>query len=425
MAEGFSTEDKNAILLLCGVFGDNRTENPLSVHEYSMIGRWLMDVNLSPSALLEKQYMIAAAKQTGIDRQRLKHLLGRGVQLGFALEEWQRNGIWVICRGDDDYPIRYKQHLKFLAPPLLFGVGNRCLLAGGGLGIVGTHNVDQAGETFTRQIAELCAKNAMRVVAGDARGVDQIAMSTALAAGGEVIGLITEKLLNKSVERLYRRAIADGRLLLISPYHPSARFTAGNAMHRNKLTYAMADYGMVVSTEYKKGGTWIGVEEELKRKNSIPIFVRIDHTVPKGNRHLLNLGAIQWQWVDSDKRHGWQQALQDLTTKSRINQSENSQMSIDYSMMADEGVADAGEKSGSVVTEHEVFKQEASGTAYHAVLPLILKELDGATTVDELAQTLQVHKPQLRVWLKQAVEEKWMIQISTNLYKKADSGEQA
>ena len=52
-----------------------------------------------------------------------------------------------------------------------------------------------------------------------------------------------------SVSRHARKAIADDRLLLISPYHPEARFTVGTAMARNKLIYALADYGLVVSAE--------------------------------------------------------------------------------------------------------------------------------------------------------------------------------
>ncbi len=31
--------------------------------------------------------------KTGIDRNRLEYLLGRGVQLGFAVEEWHRIGL--------------------------------------------------------------------------------------------------------------------------------------------------------------------------------------------------------------------------------------------------------------------------------------------------------------------------------------------
>jgi len=103
---------------------------------------------------------------SGIDKQRLESLLGRGVQLGFAVEEWQRNSISIISRSDADYPARYKNHLKDKASPLFFGAGNRSLLSGGGLGIMGSRNVDQAGETFTCQVAELCAYNHMRLFQG-------------------------------------------------------------------------------------------------------------------------------------------------------------------------------------------------------------------------------------------------------------------
>lgn len=201
----------------------------------------------------------------------------------------------------------------------MFGVGNRLLLEGGGLGIVGSRNVDQAGDTFTRQVAELCAYNQVPVISGGARGVDQISMSTALEAGGVAIGMLAENLLKRSVERSTRHALADGRLLLLSPYHPHARFTVGAAMGRNKLMYAMSDYALIVSAEYKKGGTWAGAEEELNRENPIPVFVRTTNNVPQGNTKLLELGAIPWP--DSIDRIGFTQQLQILTTQAKRNQS--------------------------------------------------------------------------------------------------------
>lgn len=290
----FLTEDTKAIFLLCGVFGKDNAEKPLTLTEYSSLVRWLIKVKMRPNDLLQKENITDASKGSGIDRQRLESLLGRGVQLGFAIEEWQRNGIWIISRSDGDYPSRYKKHFKEKAPPLLFGAGNRSLLKGGGLGIVGSRNVDQEGERFSRHTAELCAYNQIPVVSGGARGVDQISMTAALDAGGITVGILADNLLKKSVERKYRNAIADGRLLLISPYHPNARFTVGTAMGRNKLIYAMADYGLVVSAEHKKGGTWAGAQEELKRKNHRPVFVRTGNNVPNGNSKLLELGGIEW-----------------------------------------------------------------------------------------------------------------------------------
>ena len=63
-------------------------------------------------------------------------------------------------------------------------------------------------------------------------------------------------------------------------------------MGRNKLIYALADYGLVVSADHKKGGTWEGAVEELKRKPGRPVFIRMTGSVPVGNRKLVELGGV-------------------------------------------------------------------------------------------------------------------------------------
>lgn len=428
MMNGFLTEDTKAIILLCGVFGKDRSEKPLSLAEYSLLVRWLIRVEMRPGDLLQKENIAEASKGSGLDKQRLESLLGRGVQLGFAVEEWQRNGIWVISRSDIDYPVRYKKHLKDKAPPLLFGVGNRSLLNGGGLGIVGSRNVDEEGEAFTRQVAELCAYNRMPVVSGGARGVDQISMTAALEAGGVTIGILAENLLKKSVERDARHAIADGRLLLLSPYHPNARFSVGTAMGRNKLIYAMADYGLIVSAEHKKGGTWAGAEEELKRENSLPVFVRIGSKAPQGNNKLLDLGAIPWP--ESIERNSFKQQLFDLVAQRLEKRDKNRKdlslfdfqpthevVSIEKQQPADEPIHEE-----APVIESESKMQESAGTIYQAVLPVILNKLDTPTTAEDLAETLDVNKTQINAWLKKAVDENKVVKLPRPVrYKKKNS----
>jgi len=294
MMGGFLTEDTKAIILLCGVLEKKGPVQPLTPKEYNSLVHWLISENMRPADLLDSRNHARAAMGSRIDPARLSALLDRGMQLGFAIESWQRSGIWVISRSDRDYPARLKQHLKDKAPPLLFGAGERALLRGGGLAIVGSRNIDRAGEEFARYVGNLCAQNRMPVVSGGAKGVDQIAMTVALDAGGVVIGVLAENLLKKSLERRARQALANGQLLLISPYHPEARFTVGTAMGRNKLIYAMSDRALVVSAEHKKGGTWAGAEEELKRNHSRPVFVWINENTPAGNRKLIEMGAIPW-----------------------------------------------------------------------------------------------------------------------------------
>ncbi len=309
------SNDAKAIVLLCGRLGKDSDGEPLQQSEYTRLVRWLMSERMRPSDLLEPSNVGPAATGAGLPEQRLTSLLKRGVQLGFAIETWNRSNIWVVCRSDSDYPARYKSHLKDKAPPILFGVGNRSLLRGGGLAIVGSRNIDIEAEDFTRETAEWCARGGLPVVSGGARGVDQIAMKGALDAGGCVVGILAENLLKNSVSRNARKAIADNRLLLISPYHPEARFTVGTAMARNKLIYAMADYGLVVSSKWtspkNKGGTWAGATEELKRRSARPVFVRTTGSVPKENLKLLDLGAAPFpeHTYDADPAKTLQDAL--------------------------------------------------------------------------------------------------------------------
>jgi predicted Rossmann fold nucleotide-binding protein DprA/Smf involved in DNA uptake len=365
---------------------------------------------------LQKNNVAEASMGANIDGQRLESLLGRGGQLGFAVEEWQRNGIWLISRSDTDYPARYKQHLKAKAPPLLFGVGHRSLLKGGGLGIVGSRNVDRKGELFTRQVAEFCAYNRMPVVSGGARGVDQISMTAALEAGGVTIGILAENLLKKSTERQYRYAIADGRLLLLSPYHPTARFTVGTAMGRNKLIYGMADYALVVSAEYKKGGTWAGAEEEFKRDISRPVFVRVGNDIPQGNHKLLDLGAIPWP--ESIERNKFRQQLFDLAAQSREKRQTKNPNLFDFMTVQKAAHIEEFEtarkpiNAEAPIIESERKSQECPVSIYQAVLPVILNKLDNPITTEELAETLDVNKIQLNAWLKRAVDEKKIIKLS-------------
>jgi len=408
--DSFLTDDTKAIILLCGVFGKERTTRPLSSAEYNKLVSWLVREKLRPGALLKMRDLSSIAMGSKIDIHRLKKLLGRGVQLGFAIEEWQSSGLWIISRSDDDYPERYKIHLREKAPPLLFGAGDKSLLQGGGLAIVGSRNVDFTGEEFTRTVAEECAQNGLPVVSGAARGVDQIAMRSALEAGGKTIGIMADNLLKASVERHARYAISEGQLLLISPYHPQARFTVGTAMGRNKLIYAMADYALVVSADHKKGGTWAGAEEELKRDKPIAVFVRMGEQVPPGNVKLLDLGAQKWP--ESLNHGGLSSQLDDLdgqrpepiTAESETLSLFDFQPSPTASDIQESEEKPENQTSSDSTLATDTQKTQIK-TVYEAVLPVLLAHLDKQVSVDELSASINVAKGQLNVWLKKAVSE--------------------
>jgi predicted Rossmann fold nucleotide-binding protein DprA/Smf involved in DNA uptake len=400
------SEDAKAILLLCGHFGGASDFDPLSQQEYTQIVKCLLEKKMRPSDLLQPDNVCSVAAASALPEQRLTGLLKRGVKLGFAVEQWNRSGIWVICRSDIEYPARYRNHLKGKAPPILYGAGDKSLLQGGGLAIVGSRNVDAEGESFTRDVAEWCARGKFPVVSGGARGVDQIAMSSALQSGGTVIGVLADSLLRTSVTRDARHALSDGRLLLISPYYPEAGFSVGTAMGRNKLIYALADYGLVVSADFKKGGTWEGAQEELRRKPGRPVFVRMTGSVPKGNKELVKLGAIRFPALCASSDPD---SLLKQTSAGQPQQEQAVELSLFDTPFASGTLATAVREppvplDKPAVAPPSIVQETVS--IYDAVLPVLLTALQKPSAVADLAKRLDVSKPQLNAWLKKALADK-------------------
>ncbi len=400
----FMSDDAKAILLLCGRLDKDSDVQPLKPSEYNELVRYLVGASLRPADLLAPENVGPAVEASGLAPDRVSALLKRGVQLGFAVEKWNQSNIWVLCRSDEEYPARYRSHLKEKAPPILFGVGDRSLLQGGGLAIVGSRNVDGTGEAYTRDAAAWCAQSGEPVVSGGAKGVDQVAMKAALDAGGTVIGVLAENLLRKSVARDARKAIAEDRLLLISPYHPEARFTVGTAMARNKLIYAMADYGLVVSADHNKGGTWAGATEELKQKSARPVFVRLGGDIPKGNRKLLDFGGIGFPSITPERQLN--EALSDALKNRPAKLEEQELLLYAESGSDDIPAARVQESSASSEPSEDSRNEDPPLTIYEAVLPVILAALEKPVKVDELCTRLDVAKGQLQAWLKQAQKEK-------------------
>ncbi|MEJ7695548.1 MAG: DNA-processing protein DprA [Candidatus Limnocylindrales bacterium] len=174
---------------------------------------------------------------------------------------------------DDAYPPRLRERLRDSAPPVLFGSGDAGLLRTGGIAIVGSRDADRAATDFTQHFAAAAARGGTPVVSGGARGIDATAMQAAFAAGGSVIGVVPEGVERRLREAATRSAVAGGQALLVSPYHPLAAFSAGAAMGRNKLIYALSDVAVVVSSAEGSGGTWTGALEALKG-GWVPVFVR-------------------------------------------------------------------------------------------------------------------------------------------------------
>lgn len=373
-----------AILLLTAplVIGRSKPSvNPLTAGEYGRLARRLWELHREPAHLLEPDAdSLMEECRITLDPGQLQGLLGRGFLLAQAVERWRSRAIWIVSRADAQYPQRLKKRLKDGAPPVLYGCGDASILNTGGLAVVGSRHVNETLIAYTEDVGRLTAASRHAVISGGARGIDQAAMGGALAAGGNVVGVMADGLEKAAVRREYREALMGGRLALICPYDPAARFHVGHAMQRNKLIYALADAALVVNSDDRKGGTWAGASEQLTRLNLVPVYVRTRGDVTRGLSELQKLGAKPWPNPETAQKL--------------------------EAILAAANVPAPSAPEPAVLQEPLLTTHRSPADELFAKVTERLEQMDGPRTIDRVAKELQVPKTLAGDWLKRFVDMK-------------------
>jgi DNA processing protein len=296
-ARELMSDDGAIVAMLCSHLGlgssDEPTVAPLTLREWNALARKISDSEIkNPRGLigLSAEELAKLLGLAAAEAERFVQLLARGGSMALELEHLAASGIWCVTSIDDAYPARLRNTLKHQAPAVLFGSGALEILEKPAIAIVGSRNLDESGEDFTRRLGALCAQQSVVVVSGGARGTDRVSMQAALDAGGHAVGILADSLSRSIRQPDVREFVADGRLVLLTPYRPDNGFSIGAAMGRNKVIYGAADYSVVVSSDYQKGGTWSGAVETLS-SGWCPVFVRSGDNVPAGNGELIKKGA--------------------------------------------------------------------------------------------------------------------------------------
>ncbi len=396
-----------AILLLTAplIVGESKSSvRPLAPSEYEQLAYWLRKSGREPADLLERGADdMLGEPQLRFDNERIGQLIQRGFVLSQALERWQARAIWVVSRADPGYPRRFKRRLGKNAPPVLYGCGDAALLESGGLAVVGSREVPKVILEYAEGIGRLAATAQCTVVSGEARGVDQATIQGALAEGGRAVSVLAGGLENAALSRKNRDALLDKRLVLVSRCDPRARFTVGNAMQRNKLVYALADAGLVVESDYNKGGTWTGAVEQLNRLRFVPVFARSDGQASQGIEALLRKGAHPWPNPQSPSE--FRQALAGNVSPSKADTPGQAELLPEE----EDGIPPSAADEAQEVTIRESQAKDAyiaAGTPsdqLFAKVEQLLASITTPTTESDVAAHLHITKAQARDWLKRLV----------------------
>ncbi len=138
--------------------------------------------------------------------------------------------------------------------PIVFYSGDLTLLKAKCISVIGARSVSSDGALRANRIARELAVAGVVVTSGLAKGVDTIAHSAAIEAGGKTMSVIGTPL-----DKAYPAENADlqrtiyERHLLISQFHPGQRTFQSDFPKRNRLMAALSDGSVIVEASDTSG----------------------------------------------------------------------------------------------------------------------------------------------------------------------------
>jgi predicted Rossmann fold nucleotide-binding protein DprA/Smf involved in DNA uptake len=178
----------------------------------------------------------------------------------------------VLTILSEGYPRRWLGAFGDLAPPALWQ--NRPVPSGKWIGAVGSRDATPEALAYMEAVAERATALGLGIVSGGAQGCD----TAAEKAASTVLRLLPHGLMLRQDEDVCQLSLA-------APHEP---FSRPLAMERNALIYGAAELTVIGQVEMRKGGTWHGATDALRRRFG-RVVVRPDDS--PASRGLMALGA--------------------------------------------------------------------------------------------------------------------------------------
>lgn len=207
-----------------------------------------------------------------------------------VLDECNKTGISVVTQKDVGYPKRLLS--KADAPFLLYVRGDVSVCDAPCVAVVGTRNPGDYGENCAKYISRELASYSVTVVSGGAVGIDSVAHTSALNAGGKTVcvlgGGINCGYLDKN-KQLRQEISQNGAV--ISEYPPQFKPTKYSFVTRNRIISALSDGVLVIEAGENSGAL---TTAKIAQKQSVPVFSVAGAMFSesfKGSNELIKQGA--------------------------------------------------------------------------------------------------------------------------------------
>jgi DNA protecting protein DprA len=258
----------------------------------TMVGTWCLEGGQPLSALLGLPAGKMAA-QVGLSAEeagRVAAAAGRVSEQAAWLARLEDDGVQLVTRADPRYPPALTRWLPpALQPLLLFCRGEVGLLNQLAAAVVGAQDARAETADSARELATLLAEEGLVVVGGLGRGVGQAAFDGALAAGGRTVAILPMGIGALTVPP----AAGQDGVLLVSPFHPDAKFDKAQALARYKLIAGLAEAIFVVAAG-ETGGARQAADEALQQGKAVYVW-DVDPAVEPaaaGHSMLVEAGAL-------------------------------------------------------------------------------------------------------------------------------------
>lgn len=198
-------------------------------------------------------------------------------------------GVKMLTWLDPGYPLLLKEIPD--PPPVLYLLGNlepRDFLA---VAVVGTRKASRTGLAYAESISRGLAEAGLTVVSGLALGIDAVAHSATLQAGGRtlaVLGCGIDRAYPREHSRLKQQIAGSGAVL--SPYAPGTPPYAANFPARNRVIAGLA-WGTIVIEAGRTSGALVTAAFACQQNRDV-CAVPGDQGSNEGCLRLISEGAV-------------------------------------------------------------------------------------------------------------------------------------